>query len=66
MVDHNKIYYRPFRKNFYVEVPEIAHMTQEGRVLHLISNAIMFIWNTVMPIKMSTTIAFTLLIFIYI
>lgn len=26
--DHSKVYYRPFRKNFYVEVPEIAKMTQ--------------------------------------
>ena len=28
-IDHNKINYFPFRKNFYVEVPEIARMTQE-------------------------------------
>ena len=28
--DHNKVYYRPFRKEFYVEVPEIARMTDEG------------------------------------
>lgn len=27
--DHTKIYYRPFTKNFYVEVPEIANMTAE-------------------------------------
>jgi ATP-dependent RNA helicase DDX46/PRP5 len=27
--DHSKVYYRPFRKNFYVEVPEISQMTQE-------------------------------------
>nr|KAG5704149.1 hypothetical protein BaRGS_009679 [Batillaria attramentaria] len=27
VVDHEKIYYAPFRKNFYVEVPEIANMT---------------------------------------
>jgi len=27
--DHSKIYYRPFRKNFYVEVPDLAKMTQE-------------------------------------
>ena len=27
--DHEKVYYRPFRKNFYVEVPEISGMTQE-------------------------------------
>ncbi|KII70281.1 putative ATP-dependent RNA helicase DDX46 [Thelohanellus kitauei] len=26
-VDHNKVYYREFRKNFYVEVPEIAKLT---------------------------------------
>lgn len=29
VVDHNRIYYRPFRKNFYVEVPEIAKLTTE-------------------------------------
>ena len=29
--DHNKIFYRPFRKNFYVEVPEIKEMTLEGK-----------------------------------
>ncbi|XP_076444646.1 putative ATP-dependent RNA helicase DDX46 [Babylonia areolata] len=29
VVDHEKIYYAPFRKNFYVEVPEIASMTSE-------------------------------------
>lgn len=28
-VDHEKIYYAPFRKNFYVEVPEIGKMTAE-------------------------------------
>ena len=27
--DHSKIYYRPFRKNFYVEVPDLAKMTDE-------------------------------------
>ncbi|CAF3886237.1 unnamed protein product [Rotaria magnacalcarata] len=26
--NHEKIYYRPFRKNFYTVVPEIAHMTE--------------------------------------
>lgn len=26
-IDHNNITYIPFRKNFYVEVPEIAKMT---------------------------------------
>ena len=30
IVDHEKIYYAPFRKSFYVEVPEIAAMTTEG------------------------------------
>lgn len=29
IVDHDKIYYAPYRKNFYVEVPEIANMTNE-------------------------------------
>ncbi|KAL5018688.1 hypothetical protein ScPMuIL_004410 [Solemya velum] len=29
VVDHERIYYAPFRKNFYVEVPEIASMTNE-------------------------------------
>uniref|UniRef100_A0AAY5EIZ7 Probable ATP-dependent RNA helicase DDX46 n=1 Tax=Electrophorus electricus TaxID=8005 RepID=A0AAY5EIZ7_ELEEL len=28
-VDHQKIQYEPYRKNFYVEVPELAKMTQE-------------------------------------
>ena len=28
-VDHNKIKYLPFRKDFYVEIPEIARMTPE-------------------------------------
>lgn len=28
-VDHNEVQYTSFRKNFYVEVPEIAKMTQE-------------------------------------
>uniref|UniRef100_A0A7M4EW60 Probable ATP-dependent RNA helicase DDX46 n=1 Tax=Crocodylus porosus TaxID=8502 RepID=A0A7M4EW60_CROPO len=28
-VDHGKIEYEPFRKNFYVEVPELAKMTPE-------------------------------------
>ena len=27
--DHTKVYYRPFKKNFYVEVPEITLMTAE-------------------------------------
>lgn len=30
-VDHGKIQYEAYRKNFYVEVPELAKMTQEGR-----------------------------------
>ncbi|XP_064609215.1 probable ATP-dependent RNA helicase DDX46 isoform X2 [Liolophura sinensis] len=29
VVDHNRIYYAPFRKDFYVEVPEISRMTPE-------------------------------------
>ncbi|XP_031570919.1 probable ATP-dependent RNA helicase DDX46 [Actinia tenebrosa] len=28
-VDHNKVYYSSFRKDFYVEVPELAKMTPE-------------------------------------
>lgn len=28
-VNHNKVYYSSFRKNFYVEVPELAKMTPE-------------------------------------
>lgn len=32
VVNHEKIYYAPFRKNFYVEVPEIANMTPAGVV----------------------------------
>ena len=31
-VDHDKIYYAPFRKSFYVEVPEISRMTSEGEI----------------------------------
>ncbi len=27
--DHSKVYYRPFKKNFYVEVPEISRLTQQ-------------------------------------
>lgn len=33
-MDHGKIEYEPFRKNFYVEVPELAKMTQEGKDRH--------------------------------
>ncbi|RDD47700.1 putative ATP-dependent RNA helicase DDX46, partial [Trichoplax sp. H2] len=29
IVDHSKIYYAPFKRNFYVEVPELAKMTSE-------------------------------------
>lgn len=28
-LDHNKIEYKDFRKDFYIEVPEIAQMTPE-------------------------------------
>lgn len=27
--DHSKVYYRPFRKNFYVEVPELSKLTAQ-------------------------------------
>lgn len=30
-VDHGKIQYESYRKNFYVEVPELAKMSTEGR-----------------------------------
>lgn len=33
-VDHQKIQYEPYRKNFYVEVPELARMTPEGLWLY--------------------------------
>ena len=29
--NHEKIYYRPFRKDFYTVVPEIANMTDLGK-----------------------------------
>lgn len=29
-VDHGKIQYEPYRKNFYVEVPDLARMSPEG------------------------------------
>jgi hypothetical protein len=31
ITNHEKIYYRPFRKNFYTVVPEIANMTELGK-----------------------------------
>lgn len=34
-VDHKKIEYEPYRKNFYVEVPELAKMTPEGMLCRL-------------------------------
>lgn len=30
-VDHGKIQYEAYRRNFYVEVPELARMTPEGQ-----------------------------------
>lgn len=32
VVDHTKVYYAPFRKDFYVEVPEIKNMTEKVRL----------------------------------
>jgi ATP-dependent RNA helicase DDX46/PRP5 len=32
--DHTKVYYRPFRKDFYVEVPELSQMSQEDVELY--------------------------------
>ena len=34
VVDHSKIEYKPFRKNLYVEVPELAKMTEEDVKLY--------------------------------
>lgn len=34
VVDHSKIDYKPFRKNLYVEVPELAKMTEEDVKLY--------------------------------
>lgn len=33
-VDHSKVEYLPFRKDFYIEVPEIAKMTEDEVILH--------------------------------
>jgi ATP-dependent RNA helicase DDX46/PRP5 len=33
-VDHSKVEYLPFRKDFYIEVPEIAKMTEEEVNIH--------------------------------
>ena len=33
ITDHEKVYYRPFRKDFYVEVPEIGKMSAEDTEL---------------------------------
>lgn len=35
-VDHSKVYYQPFKKNFYVEVPELARLTPEGNLSFLV------------------------------
>jgi ATP-dependent RNA helicase DDX46/PRP5 len=29
LTDHTKVYYRPFRKDFYIEVPEIGRMSKK-------------------------------------
>ena len=34
VVDHNKIYYRPYRKDFYKEIPELQKMTVERKWLN--------------------------------
>lgn len=39
-VDHSKVVYMPFRKNFYVEVPEIARMSAEGKMLQNINKLV--------------------------
>lgn len=38
-VDHGKIQYEQYRKNFYVEVPELTRMTQEGQLIKLIRSS---------------------------
>ena len=35
LTDHSKVYYAPFRKNFYVEIPELARLTPEGTNCHV-------------------------------
>ena len=40
--NHDKIYYRPFRKDFYTVVPEIAAMTDLGKYQ---KNSILIIKN---------------------
>lgn len=29
LTNHDKVYYRPFRRNFYIEVPELQRMTKK-------------------------------------
>lgn len=36
LTDHSKVYYAPFRKNFYVEIPELARLTPEGTNCHVL------------------------------
>ena len=37
VVDHDKVYYRPYKKAFYVEVPQIKNMTAEGCTINYTS-----------------------------
>ena len=37
VTDHQKIYYRPFRKDFYTVGPEIASMTDLGKTNALLA-----------------------------
>ena len=34
MVDHSKIDYPPFRRSFYIEVPELARMSEADVITH--------------------------------
>jgi ATP-dependent RNA helicase DDX46/PRP5 len=42
VTDHEKIYYRPFRKDFYTVGPEIAHMTDLGKTTAFFAITLIF------------------------
>ena len=42
VTDHEKIYYRPFRKDFYTVVPEIANTTDLGKSTAFFAIALSF------------------------
>lgn len=69
-VDHNTIEYVPFRKDFYVEVPEIANMTKEeveayrsvsqSLVLYITDIYVCLFspWSIIQPLFLSVVITF--------